>query len=193
MTLDRAGKTATLRTPDHVNHFAVSKLIDKHFVADIHAVAAFAHTKLFQDSRRGNAATSLLEVPAHRLGHILQLQWLLIHQTELHRVVSVRTGGRFLLHHDTWASFDYRHWRHRAVRRKDLRHADFSSDDPVNHFRLSLLPIIEWPGKARHRTVRHHHRPPRKARHPRRNSASICLRRPNGSRRDRRGRCCNRS
>src|ERR1041384_7823838 len=133
MTLDRAGKTPALRTPDHVNHLAVRKLIDQHLVADVHPVAAFVQTELFEDSRRGNATASFLEVPAHRLADILQLRWLLIHQNELHRLVSVRNGCRLLFHDDTWASLDYRHWRHCAVRRKDLRHADFSSDDPVNH------------------------------------------------------------
>src|SRR4051812_45916284 len=120
MTLDGAGKTAPLRTSNHVHHFAVRKLIDQHFVADIRAVARLRQTELFQDSRRRNAATSFLKVPAHRFAYILQLQWLLTHQTELHRIVTVRTGCGFLLHDDTWASLDYRHWRHRAVRRKDL-------------------------------------------------------------------------
>ena len=93
-------------------------------------------TKLFQDPRRRNAAAGLFEVAAHRLGNVLQLDRLIVDQAELHGVVTVRAAGRFLLHDDARPSLDDRHRSYRAVRREDLRHADFSSDDSVNHDQL---------------------------------------------------------
>ncbi len=42
VTLDRTRETTSLRTPDHVYHLAVGKLIDKHLVADVYLAFARA-------------------------------------------------------------------------------------------------------------------------------------------------------
>src|SRR6185369_11145809 len=111
VTLDRTRETTTFRTPNHVDHLAVRKLIDKNFVADVCAVARVEQTKLLQDPGGRNAAAGLLEVLAHRLRDVLQLQRSLVNEPELHGVVTVWTSSTFLLHDDTWAGFDHSHWR----------------------------------------------------------------------------------
>src|SRR5256885_10720516 len=126
MTLDSAGEAATFRATDDVDHLTVGKLIDEHLVAHVRAVWGAEQTKLFENPRRRNAAAGLLEMTAHWLGDVLQSYWFLVHQTELHGIVTVRTCRSFLLHHDAWTSLDDGHWCDRAVLRKDLRHADFS-------------------------------------------------------------------
>src|ERR1700749_3101731 len=92
VTLDGARKTATLRASNHVNHLAVRELIDEHFVADVRVVAAVEQAEFFQYARRRNAPAGLLEMTAHGLGDVLQLQRPLVPQPELPRIVTVRSG-----------------------------------------------------------------------------------------------------
>src|ERR1700741_3705073 len=133
MTLDRTCEPTSLGLANYFNHIAVSKLIDQHFLADIHLAVGTVQAKLFKNAGRRNSATGLFKVAAHRLGHVLQLDGLFVDESYLHRVVTISSGCSFLLHHDTGTSLNHGDWRNHAVRRKDLRHANFSSDDSVNH------------------------------------------------------------
>src|SRR5687767_1474808 len=144
--LDCARKTAALRPANYFNQIAVSKLVYQDLVADICGIRALVQTKLFQNSRGRGAASSLLEVTAHRLCHILQLERLLIDQAQLDCVIAVWTGGGLLLHNDARTRLNNRHGRNRAVRSENLRHANFSTDDSVNHDSISdcRLPIADW-------------------------------------------------
>ena len=55
-----------------------------------------------------------------------------IDQTDLHRFVPVGGPG-LALHHNTGARLDDGGRHHRAVLGEQLRHADFSADDSVDH------------------------------------------------------------
>jgi hypothetical protein len=72
-------------------------------------------------------------VAAHRLVNVLQLHRLVFDKAKLNRVIAVFSAGGLLLHHDARAGLNYSHRRDRSIRRKQLRHPYFSSDDSVNH------------------------------------------------------------
>src|SRR5581483_3579513 len=55
-------------------------------------------------------------------------------RSKLHRVVTILAAGALLLHDDAWAGLDDCHRSDRAIRREQLRHANFLADDSVNHF-----------------------------------------------------------
>src|SRR2546421_385373 len=143
VALDGAGKSAPLRLADHVDQVSVGKLIDKNLVAHIHLAGGFIQAKFFKNAGRRNSTTCLLKVSPHRLGDVLQFRRSLINQADLHRVITISPGRRLLLYYDAWSSLDDRHRCNSAIRRENLRHADFSSDDSVNHWFNSNLKIAE--------------------------------------------------
>jgi hypothetical protein len=68
-------------------------------------------------------------VPFERLAHLRRLA---VDETDLHRFVAVGRRG-FALHDHTRARLDDRRRNNGAVRREQLRHAEFSADDAVDH------------------------------------------------------------
>src|SRR5205814_9757979 len=83
---------------------------------------------------RGRIPTArLLKVPAHWLVDRLHCDAPLFNQSALHRVVTILAAGGFFLHHHARTCFDDGHGRDCAIRRKQLRHANFLADDSVNH------------------------------------------------------------
>src|SRR6476620_12483202 len=90
VTLDCACESPTFGSTNHVNHLAVSKLINQHLVTNVGAIVRRGQSKFFKNTCRRNSTASLLEVAAHRLGDVSQLQRLIIYQPELHCIVAVR-------------------------------------------------------------------------------------------------------
>src|SRR5712691_5489055 len=129
MALDCTRKPASLGFANHLDHISVSKLIDKNLVTDIHLAGGIVQAKLFENARRRNSTACLLKVAAHRLSNVFQLDRFLVDEAHLHGVVTISSGRSFLLHHDTWSSLNHGDGRDHAVSRKNLRHANFSSDD----------------------------------------------------------------
>src|SRR5215210_7410949 len=106
MTLDRSGETAPLRAPDDFDGIAVSELVNQHLIADAGCVFRVLKSELFQDACRRNAPAGLLEMPAHGLVDVLQLDGSVFDEPQLHGVVAVAPGGRFFLNDDTRPGLD---------------------------------------------------------------------------------------
>src|SRR6185369_792009 len=120
----------------HFYHLTIGELIDQDLIAHVHRVVRGYQAKLFQHSGWWNTTASLLEVATHGSSDILELRGILIHQAQLHGVIAIGPRRRFLLHDYTRSSLDYGDRCHCSVGGEQLCHADFSSDDSVNHCSL---------------------------------------------------------
>src|SRR4030095_6168277 len=141
MSLNGAGESTTFRLSDNINDFAVSELIDKYLSAYVGTVVSIQKAKLPKNASRRHASASLLKVSAHRLADVLQFRWFVVNESQVHCVGTLAPSRIFLLPHNARSCLNNCDRGNRAISRKDLRHADFSSDDSVNHCRFSLLPI----------------------------------------------------
>src|SRR5258708_24600862 len=143
VAFDGAGEAATFRTSHHLYQIAVGKKIYQHLVAYTGVSSRSVKAQLFEHAGWRYAAAGLLKMPAHRQGNALQANRLVLDQAELHRVVTIRPGRRLFLHDYAGTRFDNSHRSDRSIRGKPLRHAQFSTDDPVNHKLISdfQLPI----------------------------------------------------
>src|ERR1700752_2143857 len=125
-------KSAALADADHIDLLTGLELVDQHFVARFEIVVARPQPELPHELRALDAG--LFQMPRHRLINSCRLHEL--EQSELHRIVAVRSG-RLALHHHARPGLQQRDRNPLPVREKDLLHTDFFAKYSWTHEKTS--------------------------------------------------------